>query len=284
MDDARAALAARLGARPFHRLVGAGYTLMERWLVELEDGSRAFAKLAVDGATAGYLRDEHRVYSQVTAPFIPELLAWDDDGELPILVIEDLSQAHWPSPWRPGDTDAVLEALEALHETEAPDGLPALSWDDLHTWREVEADPEPFLALGLCTESWLADSLPELIAATERAQITGDSFVHLDVRSDNICIGDGRALLVDWNWASRGNPAVDAAFWAPSLFVEGGPAPLELQPDTGDLTAVVSGFFAPIAGQPPPAGAPTVRPLQLAQLKAALPWVVDVLGLPPLDR
>jgi hypothetical protein len=281
MDDARAALAVRLGARPLHRLVGAGHTLMERWLVELEDGSRAFAKLAVDEATAGFLRDEHRVYSQVTAPFIPELLAWDDDGKLPILVIEDLSEAHWPSPWRSGDSDAVLDALDALHETEAPDGLRALSWDDLHTWREVEADPQPFLALELCTESWLADSLPELIAATERAQFTGDSFVHLDVRSDNICIRDGRALLVDWNWASRGNPAVDAAFWAPSLFVEGGPAPLELQPEAGDLTAVVSGFFAPIAGLPPPAGAPTVRPLQLAQLKVALPWAVDVLGLPP---
>ena len=104
------------------------------------------------------------------------------------------------------------------------------------------------------------------------------------MRSDNICIRDGQAVLVDWNWASLGNPAVDAAFWAPSLFVEGGPAPLELQPEAGDLTAVVSGFFAPIAGLPPPGGAPTVRPLQLAQLKAALPWAVDVLGLPPLDR
>jgi Phosphotransferase enzyme family len=284
MDDARAALAARLGARPLHRLVGAGYTLMERWLVELEDGSRAFAKLAVDEATAGFLRDEHCVYSQVTAPFIPELLAWDDDGELPILVIDDLSEAHWPPPWRPGDAEAVLEALEELHETAPVDGLPALRGEDLHTWREVEADSEPFLSLGLCTESWLAHSLADLIAATERAQITGDSFVHLDVRSDNICIRDGEAVLVDWNWASLGNPAVDAAFWAPSLFVEGGPTPLELQPEAGDLTAVVSGFFAPIAGLPPPAGAPTVRPLQLAQLKAALPWAVDVLGLPPLDR
>jgi hypothetical protein len=55
-------------------------------------------------------------------------------------------------------------------------------------------------------------------------------------------------------------------------------------PDAGELTAVVSGFFAPVSGLPPPAGAPTVRALQLAQLKVALPWAVDVLGLPPLDR
>ncbi len=77
---------------------------------------------------------------------------------------------------------------------------------------------------------------------------------------------------------------IDAAFWAPSLFVEGGPAPAELLPEAGELTAVVSGFFAPIAGRPPNFGAPTVRALQLAQLKVALPWAVDVLGLPPLDR
>jgi hypothetical protein len=66
--------------------------------------------------------------------------------------------------------------------------------------------------------------------------------------------------------------------------LEGGPSPAELMPDAGDLTAVVSGFFAPIAGLQPPEGAPKVRAVQLAQLEVALPWAVDVLGLPPLDR
>jgi len=69
-----------------------------------------------------------------------------------------------------------------------------------------------------------------------------------------------------------------------SVSLEGGPSPAELMPDAGDLTAVVSGFFAPIAGLPPPDGAPKVRAVQLAQLEVALPWAVDVLGLPPLDR
>ncbi len=164
-----------------------------------------------------------------------------------------------------------------------PSGLPPLVPDDLHTWREVERDAEPFLGLGLCSGEWLEQALPELIAATERCNIGGDAFVHLDVRSDNICFPAGHAKLVDWNWASVGNPLVDLAFWLPSLFVEGGPSPTEVLPDAGELPAVVSGFFAPIAGLPPPAGAPTVRPLQLAQLKVALPWAVDVLGLPPLD-
>ena len=284
MDDARAALANRLGVRPLRRSAAGGYTLMERWLVELPHGTRGFAKVAVDEPTAGFLRDEHRVYSQVEQTFLPRLLAWEDDGERPILLVEDLSDAHWPPPWRPGDVEAVLATLEKLHGTPPPAGLPPLTIDELHTWREVEANSEPLLSLGLCSPGWLERSLPELLAATDRYEVRGDAFLHLDTRSDNICIRDGEALLVDWNWAGVGREMVDAAFWAPSLFVEGGPAPAEMLPDAGELTAVVSGFFAPIAGLPPHAGAPTVRPLQLAQLKVALPWAVDVLGLPPLDR
>jgi Phosphotransferase enzyme family len=285
MDDARELLTTRLGARPLHRILGGGYTLMEHWLVELEDGTRAFAKVAVDEPTAGFLRDENRVYSAVEAPFLPRLMRWDDDGALPILVLEDLTGAHWPPPWRPrpGDVELVREALDELHAMPPPNALAPLMPDDLHTWREVERDPEPFLGLGLCSAEWLEQALPALIAATDRSDIGGDAFVHLDVRSDNICIAAGQAKLVDWNWASVGNPLVDLAFWLPSLYVEGGPQPSEVLPDAGDVTAVVSGFFAPIAGLPPPAGAPAVRPLQLAQLKVALPWAVEVLGLPPLD-
>jgi hypothetical protein len=284
MDDARAALAERLSVRPLHRILGGGYTLMEHWLVELEDGTRAFAKVAIDEPTAGFLRDEHRVYSQVKASFLPAFLGWDDDGDRPVLLLEDLTEDHWPPPWRDGDIEAVLAALDEIHGTEPPPGLPRLTLDEFHTWREVEADPEPFLSLGLASADWLQEALPQLLGATDRCVVEGDAFLHLDTRSDNICIREGRAVVVDWNWSHRGNPAVDAAFWLPSLFAEGGPPPAQVQPDAGDLTALVSGFFAPIAGLPPPEGAPTVRPLQLAQLKVALPWAVDVLGLPPLDR
>jgi hypothetical protein len=284
MGDARVALTERLGAKPLHRILGGGYTLMEHWLVELPDGTRAFAKVAVDEPTAGFLRDEHRIYSALEAPFLPQIQGWSDDGARPILLLEDLTGAHWPPPWHPGDIDAVLESLGDLHSATPPDGLPRLSWDDLNTWHQVEADPASFLALGLCSADWLESALHELIQASERCPLGGEALLHLDTRSDNICLRGGRALLVDWNWASVGNPRVDVAFWLPSLFHEGGPPPTEVLPDAGDLTAVVSGFFAAVAGRPPPAGAPTVRSLQLAQLQVALPWAVEVLGLPPLDR
>ena len=87
MDDARDLLAERLGARPVRRILGGGYTLMEHWLVELGDGTRAFAKVAVDEPTAGFLRDEHRIYSKIEGSFLPRFVGWDDDGVRPILTV-----------------------------------------------------------------------------------------------------------------------------------------------------------------------------------------------------
>ena len=64
---------------------------------------------------------------------------------------------------------------------------------------------------------------------------------------------------------------------------EGGPPPETILPAGGEIAALLSGYFASQAGLPPVPNAPRVRPLQLAQLKSALPWVVRALDLPPLD-
>ena len=102
--------------------------------------------------------------------------------------------------------------------------------------------------------------------------------MHCDVRSDNLCLRNGRAILVDWNHTRVGNPAFDVAFWLPSLVLEGGPLPDRFGVD--EFAPVVAGFFAARAGLPPPKGAPEVRGFQLAQLEVALPWACRALGLP----
>ena len=101
--------------------------------------------------------------------------------------------------------------------------------------------------------------------------------MHCDVRSDNLCLRDGRAVLLDWNHARIGNPAFDVAFWLPSLVLEGTAPPEGFGVD--EFAAVVAGFFASRAGLPPPEGAPRVRGFQRAQLEVALPWACRVLGL-----
>ena len=262
--------------------VASRYALGDRWLIRLEAGHSVFAKRAIGEATAQWLRLEHRVYSDVRASFMPELLGWED-AELPLLVLEDLSAAHWPPPWPRGSVEAVLRTLGEIAGSPPVAGLPQLADDPPWSWREVAADPEPFLGLGLCSAAWLDDALPALLSASDPSLLDGDGLLHGDARSDNLCLRDGRAVLVDWNWACVGNPAVDVAFWLPSLTLEGGPEPDEIaraSSGAAALAPIVAGFFAATAGLPPPAGAPSVRPFQRAQLEVALPWAARVLDLP----
>jgi hypothetical protein len=266
-----------------------GHTPARRWVVTLEDGRRAFVKVATDDLTASWLREEHRYYAILRgAPFMPTYVGFYDDGRHPVLALEDLSAAEWPPPWSPERVEAVRACLDLVHATPVPEDTPSADDDRLELregWEEIAAAPEPFLAFGLCSPDWLDRALPELRGAAGDAGLAGDAFLHFDVRSDNVCFRPGgEAVLVDWNWTSEGNPLADLAFWLPSLQVEGGPAPDEVLPAKGDgmpeLAACVAGFFAAHAARAPIASAPGVRPLQLRQARAALPWAARALGLP----
>ena len=260
--------------------VNTGYAPAERWVVHSSDGSSAFIKAATTHATAGWLRAEYAVYSQIIADYLPQVVGWYDDGERPILVLEDLSAAYWPPPWRPPQVEALLKTLANVHTTPAPASLPPLDRASLAGWSKVEEDPLPFLKLGLCSAEWLRLALPELVAAERRAPLEGNKLVHLDVRSDNVCFTGKRVLLVDWNMACCANPLLDIAAWLPSLHMEGGPVPEKVFPLDSEFAAVISGYFAARAGLPPIKGAPGVRPLQLRQLRSALPWAVRTMRLP----
>ena len=213
---------------------------------------------------------------------MPRFIAWDDGNDGPVLIIEDLTDAHWPPPWRPGDVEAVLTTLRSLRANIPPEGLPPVEQSSIVGWPRVAADPGPFLSLGLCSRTWLERALPALVKAEGQARIEGEEFIHLDVRSDNICIRDGVALLVDWNHACLANGAFDIAAWLPSLHAEGGPRPSSILPAEPGFAALLSGYMAAQAGLPPPVGAPRVRDVQLQQLGTALPWAIEELGLVPL--
>ncbi len=275
-----------MGERPVHWSgVHRGYTPAERWVVRFEDGTSAFVKVATSTDTAQWLRAEHRMYSRVSAPFMPRLLAWDD-GEPPVLMLEDLSSAHWPPPWSADLVERVLDTLAQVSARPVPEALPGLesfSSRRLVGWERVAEDPIPFLSLGLCSEGWLGAALPALLRAEGEADLSGDSLLHFDVRSDNLCFSGERTLLVDWNSACRGNPQMDVAAWLPSLCAEGGPEPWEIMPDEPELAALLAGYWAARAGLPPPQPGPRVREVQLAQLRTALPWAARGLGLPQLD-
>jgi len=257
-----------LGAMPVAWRVAAGHGAPSnrRFVVELEDG--------VYGALDGH-------------PYLPRLLGWDDDGIAPALALEDLSRETWPPPWDAARINAVLATLEAVHATRPPDGVPPAveSQFGMDGWPDVAADPQPFLSLGLCSAGWLDDHLPRLTEASAGAEISGGSFLHFDVRSDNLCLRGGRALLVDWNNACVGNAVLDTAAWLPSLQTEGGPSPQEIIPDETpglpEIASLLAGYFCARAGLPPIPQAPHARPLQLIQSRTSLPWAARLLGLPP---
>jgi hypothetical protein len=253
-----------------------GYSTADRYRVELADGRRVFVKSAAAPHLAGWLRREHEVYEGLAGSFIPRLEGWDDDGTRPLLALEDLSGADWHVAWDARRVDAVRAALDELARSTPPPGTPAVrdGFAELFgRWAVVADDPEPFLSSGLRSRAWLERRLPEIMAAAETAPVDGDDLCHLDVRSDNLCFRDGRAVLVDWNWLSRANADLDLAAWLPSLAVEGGPLPWQVLPGSGALAAFVAGVWAAVVGLPPPETAPTVRPLQRAQLAVALDWI-----------
>ena len=221
-----------------------GYTPAGRWVVRFARGRSAFVKVGTTPDTSAWLRTEYGVYSRLRGDFLPALLGWED-GESPMLVLEDLSRAVWPPPWSPERVEQVRAALAAIAATPPPPGTPPIAarHSELRSWGTVAADPAPFLSLGLCSAAWLEAALPALLAADAAAALDGEHLLHMDVRSDNLCFVGERAVLVDWNLACRGNPLVDLAAWLPSLAAEGGPDPLTILPDAPELAARDGGLL-----------------------------------------
>jgi thiamine kinase-like enzyme len=264
--------------------VGGGYTPAARWLVSTQSKGTVFVKMGTTAFTVEALRHEREIYEKLRAPFMPVMVAWEDDDNAPLLVLENLRNAHWPPPWTREAVDDVLDTLDDLHRTRLP--LKRLS--ELHGrldngWQTVAEDPEPFLRLRLASRGWLEQALPQLVAASSALQMNGPGVIHLDVRSGNICRASRGVLLIDWSWACLGNGDLDTGFWLPSLEMEGGPAPEEVLPNRPEIAACVSGFFAARAGLAGIPDAPNVRSLQASQLVPALRWVARELRLPVLE-
>jgi len=253
------------------------------WLVTFADGQSAFVKQALTPDAVSWLQKERAIYEAIRQPFMPTFLGAFDEGDITLIVLEDLRDAEWPPPWSSSRIDAVLASLDALRRTTPPRGIGRLEARraEIVGWPDIDADPEPLLAAGLCTRSWLEAALPVLLQASAEAPLEGTELLHFDIRSDNLCLRDGQALFVDWNIACVGNGDFDIAFWLPSLVLEGGPPPWDVLPDAGLLAAVVAGFFAVRSGLPPPVTAPTVREFQRAQAEIALTWTARELGFEP---
>jgi len=57
--------------------------------------------------------------------------------------------------------------------------------------------------------------------ATDLPQFAGEAFLHTDLNNANVIVGDDQARIVDWGWATRGAPWLDAAYWVIWLIASG---------------------------------------------------------------
>jgi hypothetical protein len=261
-------------------VIGGGYTRQRKWRARFADGSTAFVKAADEEPYSSALKRELAVYSSVDGQFLPRLVGAHDDGGLVVLAVEDLAEAHWPPPY-PDDVRPLFEALDAVAGTPLPGDL--RTWPAARSnWRRIVEGPEPFLALGLCSGAWLEQVVEHLVEAESRVSWAGDDFVHYDIYSGNVCFVGPRVLLVDWATAGRGNRWIDVAFALLNLRVEGARLPDAGLPQEGDYAALLSGHFAVEAPAPLPVWAEgsSLREDMIGDLRHALDWTVEALGLP----
>lgn len=277
------AVAKQLGSQPTTwRSITRGYTAAECWIFTLADARTVFVKYATDTRTSQWLHSEWQMYQGIQAAFMPELLGTGMASDLPFLILEDLTHATWPPPWTDESIALVKAGLQDLRSTQLPGHLEALEdlRPELGGWQRIAEDPQPFLSLKVCSEAWLKKNLARLKEAEIATILAGDELVHLDIRSDNLCLVGNQVKFIDWNYARRGNGLIDLVGWLPSLHLEDGPAPWDILTDEPELISLIAGYFAYHAPLPPHSPNPLHREFQKAQLRIALNWACRVLNLP----
>jgi aminoglycoside phosphotransferase (APT) family kinase protein len=276
------------------------------------DGTQWFVKAVSSEANAdspGLHRREAEVLRALD-PLIaagrlpaPRLRGALDEGPWTALVLDDIEGRQPEVPWRPGDLAAVLSAVDLLADVLTPSPIEAPGVEQMFGveftgWQALAAGP------GLSrADSWARENIEQLVRLEQAwpALAAGDTLLHADIRADNVLLtsardssgsaavaGTDRVMIVDWPCACRGAAFIDAAFFAPSVAMQGGPSPDELMAMTrvgraADREAVTStvcaiaGYLTERSLRPPPPGIPTVREFQAAQGKIAINWLAGLL-------
>lgn len=178
--------------------------------LKVESGAEGFnseiAALLVTQAGEYYVKglraDHRRVWTQAREaevnPYVegiaPALVARVESEGWDLLVFEAVDGHH--ADYRPGSPDMpkVVEVLRRLAEIPCPPI--ELRFAEQRLARYV--------------------GRPE-----DLGQFAGDALLHTDWHNTNVLVTDERAQLVDWAWATKGAPWLDAAYWVVWLIAFG---------------------------------------------------------------
>ncbi len=270
--------------------------------LQLANGQRVFVKAVAPEpnphSPAFHRREAGVVAALPTEIAVPRLLYTYDEGAAGwiVLVFEEVA-GHMPAqPWRAAEFERVMAAIVALGDTLTPSPLAATivgtASDKFRRvicgWQRLRDEQPARLEQ---VDDWSRRHLDDLIGleTAAPAAVTGDTLLHFDLRADNLLLTPARVWFVAWPHACVGADWVDTLCFAPSVTMQGGPAPAEIlarhpasqRVDPVAITAALvamAGFFIYQSVQPPPPGLPTLRAFQAAQGEVARAWIAQRTG------
>jgi aminoglycoside phosphotransferase (APT) family kinase protein len=294
-DSVRRAIEMRLGGRVVEAVTQpGGFSPGLAARLRLDDGRRVFVKAVSETAnpdTPIMHRREARIVAALpaTAP-VPQLLWIQDEGGWVVLAYEDVVGRHPGAPWTQADLVMVVDALKKMSIDLTPSPIAtevtasSAFEQGIRGWRIALERREMRL------DSWCLKHLERLadLESLAPAAAAGETLLHFDTRADNILIANDRIYVLDWPSARTGAAFIDWLIMAPSVAMQGGPAPDQLmsrfdlsgvqRDDFNAILCSVAGYFVVHALDPAPPGLPTVRAFQAAQGEVALAWLKNRLG------
>lgn len=286
-------------------------------VLTFDDAQQLFVKAvrtADEPATADLHRTEGRIAARLPQEISAPRFAWGHgDGDWIVLAFDAVAGSTPRTPWDPDELDRVLATLTDLasvpgaRELRLPPTGPDFA-EQATGWRALRGDRDPRLS---AVSPWAAAHVHDLVEAERGALVAceGESFVHGDLRADNVLLTPTTVQLVDWPYASRGAQWLDLAMFLPSVVMQGVTDvvdPVTVRTDPGhrarggawaaatfeahplgrdvhpaDLRAVVAGlagYFLNAARRPEPPTIADLRRFQRAQGVAAVAWL-EQLGL-----
>jgi len=288
-----------------------GYGPSATFVLTTASGRRLFCKGTHPGQTElghrALIRErENYMRFPELAGFGPAYLGGADHENWHMAMLDYAPRRCTVPPWTQDTLMLAIRLVARFHaETPARAAAAVRPLNDLMAeqmrqgWRSLLGDAAArgrFLALfedARGAAHWLSQHGERLAALEASATGVGGprSWLHMDIRSDNLIFAD-RLLLVDWPNLTYGATLIDVAGFVPSVEGEGGPRCADMllryeqaagmRFDAEDVTAAaafVAGFFAARAGEPEISALPRLRGVQKRQLVPALTWLCGCLAI-----
>lgn len=273
-------IAALVGAGVHHvDEIGGGLTHSSVLRAHLVGGGSMVVKVATDARTADDIGFEHRILTTYELDCMPRVVGFSE-APPPMLVLEDLRDAHWPPPWP--DVAALFATIDDLEAVQAGVEVPPLRNDRLPTWETVMANRDTVAKLGDVSQDWLERVAPVLGRSARRASVEGDNLVHADIWRANVCFTDRGVVLIDWAGAARGNSDFDRAITVLDIYVTTDLLPRHPWPSRPAMASVIAALKCnAVTGVIPEWLTEEWHATQVTGLPYALRWAAEEHGLPP---